>query len=70
MYQYQICFSLAAVAILMISLVLDQYYLIFILVASAFAWLLTNMLVPKIAELMLDALVFGFDINKKGSEMG
>ena len=70
MYQYKICFVLAAIAVLMISLVLPQYYLILILCSSAITWLITYMLIPKIAFFMTQADVFGYDINKKGSEMG
>ena len=70
MYQYKICFILVAIAVLMISLVLNQYYLIIILSSSSITWLLTYMLIPKISFLMIRADIFGYDINKKGSEMG
>ena len=67
MYQYKICFVLAAIAILIVSLILNQYYLIKILSASALTWFITYMLIPKISFFMLNSDIFGYDINKKGS---
>ena len=70
MYQYKICFVLVAIAVLMVSLILDQYYLLMMLLASAITWLITFMLIPKVSFFMLNNNKFGYDLNKKGSEMG
>jgi hypothetical protein len=41
-----------------------------ILFAMLCSWALTNYLIPKLSQYMLKADVFGYDINKKGSEQG
>lgn len=34
------------------------------------AWILTTILIPKVAEFMHKKRIFGLDINKKGSKEG
>jgi UDP-N-acetylglucosamine--dolichyl-phosphate N-acetylglucosaminephosphotransferase len=70
MYQYQICIVLVASAVLMLSLVMDPYYLVMLLGAGAIGWVLTNQFIHRLKVFMLRAEVFGLDINKKGSEAG
>lgn len=42
-----------------------------LIVASGIvSWWLTRSLIPKVRQFMLGKKIFGFDINKKGSEAG
>lgn len=38
--------------------------------AGIFSWWMTKSLIPKVRQFMLGKKIFGFDINKKGSEAG
>jgi hypothetical protein len=38
--------------------------------AGIFSWWMTKSLIPKVRQFMLGKKIFGFDINKKGSDAG
>lgn len=70
MNQYRICLASIGIAVLSIGMTLNRLYAAVIVFASFICWVLTNLLIPKISQYMLKAEVFGYDINKKGSEQG
>lgn len=70
MYQYKICLTGITIAVLSLGMILNRLYFAVIIFAAFACWLLTNIMIPKLCQLMLKAKVFGHDINKKGSEQG
>jgi len=58
------------IAILSLGMILNRLYFGMILLAALCCWAITNYLIPKLSQYMLKAEVFGYDINKKGSEQG
>jgi len=70
MYQYKICLCTITIAILSLGMVLNRLYFAVVLFASFACWFITNLIIPKLSQYMLKAEVFGYDINKKGSEQG
>lgn len=70
MYQYKICLASITIAVLSLGMILNRLYFAVVLFASFACWLITNLIIPKLSQYMLKAEVFGYDINKKGSEQG
>lgn len=68
--QYTICLAAITIATLGIGMVLDRLYFGILLVGAMLCWAITNYLIPKLSNYMIKANVFGYDINKKGSEAG
>ena len=68
--QYKLCLALSATAILSLGLILPRLYFAILLVFSLCGWLFTNILISHLQPYMLINNIFGYDINKKGSEMG
>lgn len=68
--QYKLCLTISAIAILSLGLILPRFYFTMILVCSLLGWLLTNTFLHHLQPYMLKNDIFGYDINKKGSEMG
>ena len=42
----------------------------YISISGVLTYLLTDILIPKVASFMINKDIFGYDINKKGSPMG
>lgn len=70
MSQYQLCLALSAGAILSLGMILPRLYFALAVVSALCAWVLSNIILQHIRPYMLKNDIFGFDINKKGSEMG
>lgn len=70
MNQYRICLATITFAVLNLSMILDRLYFAMAVLAALVSWAITNYLIPKLSQYMLRAEVFGYDINKKGSEQG
>ena len=70
MSQYKLCLISCALAILSLGMILDRLYFALILLSSMAAWILTFVFIDRLRIYMLQADVVGYDINKKGSEMG
>lgn len=70
MNQYRICLATIGIAVLSIGMTLNRLYAAILVISSFICWLITNLLIPKLSQYMLKAQVYGYDINKKGSEQG
>lgn len=70
MHQYKICLAAITLAVLSLGMILNRLYFAVIVIASGLSWAITNILIPRLSQYMLKAEVFGYDINKKGSEQG
>ena len=68
LYSYALTVTIIAITA---SLALIKYqYSMLAIFAGAFSWYITKRLMPKVRELMLKKGIFGYDLNKKGSEAG
>lgn len=70
MNQYKICLISITLAVLSLGMILNRLYFAVLVFASCISWVLTNLLIPRLSLYMIKAEVFGYDINKKGSEQG
>jgi hypothetical protein len=70
MNQYSLTLAYSALAVVLLLTQITLKKAILLAATGLTGWFLTKIIIPKIVHFMVKADIYGFDINKKGSEKG